>query len=626
MPSTTQLIATAEITINGVRLTRFNSIYLNQPFESHHTFEISLSPDMLPGRKPVVRLNDLADEFVGETITIQFKQGVSIGGVVNGQQGQMFRGIVTSVRMARAQSNTTSILISGSSPTILLCAGKTTRSFTDMSLKDIVSKMTTAVGLSSRIDPQNTTAPFPYAVQYDEDEYTFMQRNAQVWGEWMYYDGETFVFGNKARPAPRPVTLNLGANLFDMEYALRVTPLNGNWLSQNYLENQTYEAPSPGSVAGLQTFARLAADKSEKLFSVVPTQVEPDPYASNSNLRDVAKRSKAKQANELAVLQGRTPEMELRVGGLIRIKEGVYGVADARSGAVKVDTIDYGQFVVTRLTHYVDARGVYQATFEAIPEAADQPPVDYNVPAYNLRSELAVVKDVNDPQGLGRVKVQLPWQGDGDSTTDWVAVSHSMSGQDRGVYFIPEVGETVWVNYELGTPEFPMVTSSWYHLKATPGELFNKDNNIKGIITRGGNHFIINDESGKESIKIYNKDKKNSIELSLDGTHITIKSDGNINFQAGGQINMKAGGDITLETKGNMAVVATRSIDLLTDDDDILLSSGKELVLMARTALKESGNTVEVTADTTASVKANAQLDLESSGQTSLKGAVVMIN
>lgn len=624
MPSTTQLIATAEVTINGIPLPRFNSVYLNQPFESHHTFEISLSPDMLPGRVPVMRLNDLADSFVGETITIKFKQGVSIGGIVSGQQGQVFRGIVTSVRMSRAQSSTTTVIISGSSPTVLLCAGKTNRSFIDLTLKDIITKMTGAVALNSKVDPQYN-ASTGYTVQYDEDEYTFMLRKAQVWGEWMYYDGETFVFGKKARPSHPPVTLNLGANLFDMEYALRVTPLNGNWLSHNYMEDQTYEASSSESVAGLQSFAQLAADKAEKLFNVIPTQVDPRLH-TGSSLQDVAKRSKAKQANELAVLQGRTPEMELRVGSLIKVKEGIYGVVDSKLGTVKLDTIDYGQFVITRLTHYIDARGVYQATFEAIPEAADQPPVEYTVPPYNLRSDMALVKDVNDPEGLGRVKVQFSWQGDGDVTTDWVTVSHPMSGQDRGVYFIPEVGETVWIDYQFGNPDFPFVISSWYSLRAMPGELFDKDNNIKGIITRSGNHVILNDESGKESIKIYNKDKQNSIELSLDGTHITIKSDGNINLQAGGEINLSAGGNISLDTKKNVGIAATKGIDLVTELEDIGLSSGKELSLIATTALKASGKTIEITADATASIKATAQLELESTGPASLKGLPVMIN
>ncbi|GAB4035586.1 type VI secretion system Vgr family protein [Spirosoma jeollabukense] len=624
MPSTTQLIATADVTINGIQLPRFNSIYLNQPFESHHTFEISLSPDMLPNRTAVVRLNDLADSFVGEQITIRFKQGMSVGGKVNGQQGQLFRGIVTSVRLSRSQSSTTSVIISGSSPTILLCAGKTIRSFTDMTLKDIVSKLTGAAGLTSKIDP-DLTVPFSYTAQYEEDEYTFLQRKAQTWGEWMYYDGETFIFGKKARPSVPPVALTLGVNLFDMEYALRVTPLNSKWLNDNFLDNTKNQAPSSSPVDGLQTSAKIAADKSEKLFNVIPTMVNPGLHSSSS-LQDVAKRNKAKQANELAVLQGRTPEMELRVGGLVKIKEGVYDVADAKLGAVKLDTIDYGQFIVTRLTHYVDARGVYQATFEAIPEAADHPPVEYNVPPYVLRTDLAIVKDINDPDELGRVKLQFSWQKDDNQTTDWVTLSHPMSGKDRGVYFIPELEENVWVDYMFGDPDFPFVISSWYHLDAKPGELYNKENNIKGIVTRSGNHIVLNDESGKESIKIYNKDKKNSIELSLDGTHITIKSNGNINLQAGGEINMSAGGNISIESKKNVAMLATDSIDMVTDTGDIDLISGKKLTLIAGTDLAESGKTIDISSDTTAAVKASVALTLDGGPSTTIKGGMVMIN
>lgn len=618
MASTTQLIATAEITINGTVLPRFNSIHLNQPFETHHTFEISLSSEMLQKSPTVIRLNELAEKFVGEVITIKFKQGLLSGGAVSSKQAQVFNGIVTSVRMSRSQSNTTSIIISGSSPTILLCAGPTTRSFTKMTIKDIVSKMTDAVGIKSKIAPDDEPIPTIYKVQYEEDDYTFMQRYANTVGEWMYYDGETFFFGNRAYPSLPPIDLNLGTNLFDMEYTLQVTPLNSNWLAHNYQENKPREAKSSAPVEGLQSFAKLAADKSEKLYKNLPTQIDSSQHTSSS-LQDIAKRNKAKQANELAVLQGRTPEMEIKVGGLIKVKETVYTSTNATVGAVQSDTTDYGQFIITRLTHNVDNRGVYQATFEAIPYRKGYRPVDYDVPSYTLKQEIAVVKDINDPSGLGRVKVQIYWQKPTNSMTDWIMVSHTMSGKERGVYFIPELDEDVWIEYVAGDPSFPWVVGSYHHPDTKPGKLlFNKDNNFKGIITRSGNHILINDETSKESIKIYNKDEKNIIELTLDGdTTINIKSEGYINLEAKETITMKAK---KIEIKAEQdAVLETGSGNLeLISGKELMLSSMAKTVIAATSKMAISGAEVAIEADAIAKVEAGAQL--------TLKGAMVMIN
>ncbi len=614
--STTSFIAAADISINGTSLPRFSSVHLNQPFEGHHTFDISLSPDMLPDRPAVIRLDELADKFVGEPITIKFKQGELTGGVVGGQQQQLFRGVVTEVRLSKTQSSTRSIVLSGSSPTILLCAGETSRSFTEMTLKDIVGKLTSAVGLTSKIQPTETS-PLPYTVQYQEDTYTFIQRLADSWGEWTYYDGETFIFGKDARPSATPVTMNLGTNLFDLDYSLKVTPLNGNWLAHNYKEDKTQEADSSAPIDGLQAYAKLAADKSEKLFGKdLPMQVAPGLHTS-SNLKEIAKRNKAKQASELAVLHGRTPEMEIRVGSIIKVKEDIYAAINPALGAVKQDTIDYGQFMVTRLSHYADGAG-YQATFEAVPCDGIHPPVKYNLPLQLTRPDLAVVKEINDPNSMGLVKVQFPWQEKDNLTTGWIPVSHPMSGKGQGVYFIPEKGEKVVVDYQWNSPDLPIVQSSLYWSETQPGPLFNKDNNIKGIITRSGNHIIIDDESGKESIKIYNKDKKNSLELSLDGTHITLKSDGNINLQAGGDITMKAGGNFTMKAKNKA--------DIETDSGDITVFAGNDLSLVGTNKTIAQGVQKIQIVGTEVSVEADAMASVEAGAQLTLKGAMVMIN
>ena len=58
------------------------------------------------------------------------------------------------------------------------------------------------------------------------------------------------------------------------------------------------------------------------------------------------------------------------------------------------------------------------------------------------------VSNNQDPEGLARVKLRLPWRGK-DFETDWVRIATPMGGNDRGVYFLPEVGDA---QYEVNQP------------------------------------------------------------------------------------------------------------------------------------------------------------------------------
>ena len=60
-----------------------------------------------------------------------------------------------------------------------------------------------------------------------------------------------------------------------------------------------------------------------------------------------------------------------------------------------------------------------------------------------------LVMDTNDPQNRGRIQVQVP-QVTGSAITDWTDVC------SNGGNIVPLPGETVWVTYIAGDPNFPV--------------------------------------------------------------------------------------------------------------------------------------------------------------------------
>lgn len=600
-------LTTAEISINGSLLKRFTTVRVVQRFESHHTFEVSIQADMLD--TPVARLDELGQKWVGEKAVITLSKGKLENGQIQKSKKTTITGLVTGVRLTKGQGDSTFVVLSGMSPTILLNAGQTTRSFTEKTLSAIVSEVTRSMsGLKTKVSPAYT-ATIAYITQYEEDNFHFLQRLAETYGEWMYYDGNELVFGKNARSAGQSIPLLQGANLFGMSYQLNAVPLNFKSHYFDYKTDQLYEAPSTGEqVSGLGQYAKVALSKSESLYGDELIELGFQGHQDQSTLKKVAKLKKSEQANRLALLTGQTTESELSVGSLINVKE-----------SVKVNTsttsIDYGQFVVLSVTHLLEMSGSYINTFEAVPQDTDFAPVDYRIQARQAKAHVAVVKDVNDPDKMGRLKVQFSWQQTNNETTPWIRVAQPMSNADKGVFFLPEKGDVVFVDFELGNPDLPFVRGSMYHGTAKPGELFKQDNAIKGIITRSGNHIIIEDTDGGERIHIYNKDKKNEIELSLSGeSHINVKSEGTISLEAK-TIKLKATTfEMTVDEKWSVEAGQTQ------------ISNQQSMAIAAQSEVTVKGATISVEAQAQATVKANGQLTLEASGNSTLKGAMVMIN
>lgn len=191
---------------------------------------------------------------------------------------------------------------------------------------------------------------------------------------------------------------------------------------------------------------------------------------------------------------------------------------------------------------------------------------------------IGVVTNNQDPDGMGRVKVRLPWLTDEDES-HWARVVAPMAGNDRGLYLLPEVDDEVLVAFEHGIVEFPYVLGALWNGKDKPPEA-NDDgkNNKRTIKSRSGHIIRLDDSDAAEKIEIIDKTGKNSIIFDASANTITIKADSDISIQS---------------------------------------SNGK---------LKLSGKGVEITSQDAAKIEASQGMDLKASGQMTVKGATVNIN
>lgn len=214
---------------------------------------------------------------------------------------------------------------------------------------------------------------------------------------------------------------------------------------------------------------------------------------------------------------------------------------------------------------------------------------------------IGIVTDNNDPQDMGRVKVNFPWLSP-DFSSDWFRMATPMAGPDRGFMFLPEVDDEVLVAFEQGDPQRGFVIGCLWNGRDRPP--MTTSTAVQGgvrhrrIKTRYG-HVIDLDDDGRIIIKT-----KNGQRLTLSDAH---------------------GGGITLYQKDNhQFYIDNVSIGSWTNRGYVVASSEQAKVVILR---DEMGNAVELDAMSgTISIDAKTTVNIKASGPVNISGAMVNIN
>jgi len=190
---------------------------------------------------------------------------------------------------------------------------------------------------------------------------------------------------------------------------------------------------------------------------------------------------------------------------------------------------------------------------------------------------IGIVTSNRDPEGRGRIKVNLPWRGENDESY-WARIASPMAGKGRGFVFYPEVGDEVLLAFEQGDINHPYVIGALWNGRDEPPEP-NADgkNNIRKIRSRSGHEIIFNDnDTGRQE----------KIEIHTRGGHRIILDD------SAGQEKIEVS-----DKSGNNKII----IDSVKDS--IIMESAVRLTLKA--------SVVEIEGTASLTLKSNAALNIQ---------------
>ena len=537
---------------------QFTSFSLHQSIFDHHCFTLICPAQSIDGK---MGMFTSSKDMIGGTF------GVRITGV--GLQGSvLFNGIITGVETSRFTGHHGDVIITGYSPTIILDSGPHCKSWEKKAIKNIALDVL-------KFFPQNLLEPkvqplygetLAYTVQYKETAWQFLQRLTSTYGEWLFWDGRSLIVG-PPRDSKKTALL-YGRDLSRFNVALQARPTQMQLMAWDYLNSQVYTS-QPQAVeqkAGLNPWGEQVYKAAQTVYGTQPKQWNNRFLTNKKQQDDVTTLKSAIESSKMVRFNGQSGHPGVALGTRIEVSGG---------NVFTLGTEGYGEYLITAINHYVDARGHYENDFSAVPSSLKVPPVE--VPFDPVcETQSAIVTDNNDYNGLGRVRVKFHWM-NGSEKTPWIRVTSPHGGGDKGHFFIPEIGEEVIVGFESESATKPYVIGTVYH-GAANNSFSNAGNDVKTIQTRSGTKIRMNDAEGS----VFVEDPSGNTWFMDGQGNISVNAPKNFTVNAGENVMITAGKDISVSAGSNIAHSA---------NDNITAVAGTDIVQTAAGDIRESSDT-----------------------------------
>jgi phage baseplate assembly protein gpV len=197
-----------------------------------------------------------------------------------------------------------------------------------------------------------------------------------------------------------------------------------------------------------------------------------------------------KKRQQLVYMEAQTNCPELRPGDVAKMNAWMPENKTYDTSRIPVESY----FLIEVIHRFADGEG-YSNSFTGVPRDLFVPP-NYDMNDFpKAQIQHATVTDNKDPEKMGRVRVQFPWQKAGNQQTPWIQVIQPHAGAGKGTYINPEINETVLCAFQGGNVDCPIVLGTAYN----GGEIatyYTDGNDIKVIQTRSGTKRVANDAEG----------------------------------------------------------------------------------------------------------------------------------
>jgi Rhs element Vgr protein len=522
---------------------------------------------------------------------------ISLG--YNDTRENVFKGIIISQRLVVSNGKSL-LIINCKDKAIKMTKGRFNAIFQNEKDSDAISSIVGKYGLQVSVDA--TVPELPVLMQYNCSDWDFLLIRAEMNNMSVVTDRNSLMVKKYDYSATPKFEINASQYIIDIDLKLDSENV-ATGFKMNSWDSKTQSAVE-ASVSLPEDLPQ--GNVTAKTLSAVIHNGDSEHYSSASLAKDELDVWGESLANKaiLSKIQGKitVPGFTgLIAGELIQLS----GFSERFNGNAYISKIEHAMTDGTwTTTLYV---GRHLQWHSALPDV-EETFASGLIPPSN-GPQIAKVKNIHeDPDGDYRVLVNLPvFLGTGQQDGIWARLAFPYASADAGFFFFPEIDDEVLVTFINNDPRYPIITGALYNAKNKPKEEPDEKNQFKSIYSRSGIKIRFDDE---DEILVIETPGGNSFTLDDKNKNINVKDmTGNSLLLEESGIVLDSPKDIKLSAKGNIDITAKGGINMKATGD-----------------AKVDGANIQLSANMGFTAKGNASAEISASGQTTVKGAMVMIN
>jgi len=543
---------------------------------------------------------DMPEQDFPVSNTDAFKPGgeIKIKAGYGDSEETIFEGIVVKHGIKITGDNQSRLVIECRDKAVKMTIGRKNANFIDKKDSDIISTIVKDYSLESDITA--TTVEYKELVQYYCSDWDFILSRAEVNGMLICVEDAKLSVKKPEVSSSPELKLTYGYDLIELHAEIdarsQLTAVESvSWDPKNLAVVKQSSKP--------QTMNAQGDLKSNDLAKIVG----PDNFGLQTS-----------GLIEADALKSWADAQQVKAGlARIRGRMKFQGSARATPGSlIELDGVGAhfnGNVFVSSVRHQITAGNwISEVSFGMSPDwFAEQtdlvaPPASGWLPGVEGLQIGVVMKLDDDPDEQSRVQVKVPvLQAQQEGV--WARLANFHASNGIGAFFVPEIGDEVILGYLNNDPSNPVVLGSLYGPKNRPPYELSAENNTKAIVTRS--ELKIEFDEDKKITTIVTPGN-NTIVLSDDEKSILLQdqNDNKVELNPDG-IVLDSPKDISITAQGKITIEAMDAIDMSAQAD-----------------VSVKGLNVNHEANVGFVAKGNASAELSASGQTTVKGAMVMIN
>ena len=436
----------------------------------------------------------------------------------------------------------------------ILHRSRASRMFQNQTSSDIVEQIVADAGLRADCEPSGE--PHEFMQQDNETDWDFIWRLAERIGFEFVVDDKVAHFRKPADDDPTelewPTTLHtFRPRVTAVQQVKEVTLLAHDPKTKQVID-VTKSSPNQIAQIGIDRATAAAA------IDGATVHIATEPVKSRAEGEALAQSLLDKLANGYVAAEGVAPgNPAIRAGTKVKVT----GVGTTFGGIYRVATS----------THLLRGGGAYETIFANSPSHTILDAVggaNGGTPDIGAQVVRGIVTNNNDPDGMGRVRVKLPWLS-ADVESAWARVASPSAGKERGLLMLPVPDDEVLVAFEHGDTTRPYVLGSLFNGVDKPG-----DDLLQG---KDGSFAV------KSDYKIF------------------LHCDEDMTLDSGGELTITVSKDASLKTKQSLTLEARQSAELKAAQDvtiegttSLTLKCGASQIQLSASGVTISGPTINI--------------------------------